>query len=274
MAGFSADWLALREPADHAARSTALTHAVAEALARVAEPGILDLACGTGSNLRYLSNAGTERTRPTASERTRPTLTGRWLLVDHDADLLAWIPQSPDVETRCLDLSTLDDPSVFDGRSLVTASALLDLVSDAWLRALAQRCADGGAAVLFALNYDGRIICTPEDEDDGTIVALVNQHQRTEKGFGPALGPDATDRAVHWFRQHGYEAQRAPSDWTLTPASGELQRELIDGWTQAATEIAPEQARLIDRWRERRLAHLAAGWSHIVVGHEDVAAFR
>src|SRR4051794_32437282 len=126
MAGFSAAWLALREPADHAARSAALTRAVAEALAGVAEPGILDLACGTGSNLRYLRNAGSERTRPPAAfETSRPTLTGRWLLVDHDPDLLARIPPSPDVETRCLDLSTLDDPSIFDGRSLVTGSALL-----------------------------------------------------------------------------------------------------------------------------------------------------
>jgi SAM-dependent methyltransferase len=259
VSSFSAAWLALREPADHAARSAALTRATADALAEEPAPLILDLACGTGSNLRYLTGAVPQ---------------ARWLLVDHDAELLARVPRSADVETRCLDLSALNDPAIFAGRALVTASALLDLVSDQWLRALAERCAEGGAAALFALNYDGRIICTPEDADDGTIVALVNQHQRTEKGFGPAVGPDATDRAVHWFRQHGYEAQRAPSDWALTPASGELQRQLIDGWTQAATEIAPEQARLIDRWRERRLAHLAAGWSHIVVGHEDLAAFR
>jgi hypothetical protein len=259
VSSFSADWLALREPADHAARCAALTQAIAATLADDPAPGILDLASGTGSNFRYLSAALPR---------------GRWLLVDHDADLLARAPQSSDVDTRCHDLSTLDDPSIFAGRALVTASALLDLVSDEWLCALAERCAQAGAAALFALNYDGRIICTPEDPDDGTIVALVNQHQRTDKGFGRAVGPDAADRASHWFLQRDYEIQRAPSDWTLTPASGELQRQLIDGWTQAATEIAPQQARLIDRWRERRLAHLAAGWSHIVVGHEDLAAIK
>jgi hypothetical protein len=256
MSGFSAEWLALRESVDHESRSTALTRLVADALAGDQSPAILDLACGAGSNFRYLSPAIPH---------------GRWLLVDHDADLLARIPPAPDVDTCCLDLSALDDRSIFDGRALVTASALLDLVSDRWLHALAERCADAQAAVLFALNYDGRIICTPEDSDDGMIVALVNQHQRTDKGFGSATGPDAADRASHWFGQHGYQIRRAPSDWALTPASSELQRQLIDGWTQAASEIAPEQTRVIDRWRERRLAHLAAGWSHIVVGHEDVA---
>lgn len=259
MSSFSASWLALREPADHAARSTALTRSVADALAEEPAPAVLDLASGTGSNFRFLSPALPR---------------GRWLLVDHDPELLAHVTADPRVETREMDLSHLDDPSIFDGRALVTASALLDLVSDDWLRALAEQCSRVDAAVLFALNYDGRIICSPEDADDGTIVALVNEHQRTEKGFGPALGPDATERAAHWFSQRGYDVQRAPSDWVLTPASGELQRQLVDGWTQAASAIAPQQARLIDRWRERRLAHIAADWSEITVGHEDFAAFR
>ena len=104
MSSFSADWLALREPADHAARSMALTRAVADALAKVPVPGILDLACGTGSNWRYLIGVFTGPTHP------------HWLLVDHDADLLARVPASDDVETRCVDLSTLDDPSIFADR--------------------------------------------------------------------------------------------------------------------------------------------------------------
>ena len=107
------------------------------------------------------------------------------------------------VETRCLDLSTLDDREIFDGRQLVTASALLDLVSEPWLCALANRCAECGAAALFALSYDGRIACSPEDPDDGAIVSLVNEHQRTDKGFGPALGPDATDAAERCFGDLG-----------------------------------------------------------------------
>jgi hypothetical protein len=258
VAGFSAEWLALREPADHAARSADLTRAVIDLLPDDAR--ILDLAAGTGSNVRYLAAAaGCERTDV--------------LLVDHDPLLLARVPEMAGVETRCLDLSTLDDREIFDGRQLVTASALLDLVSETWLLALANRCAEGGAAVLFALNYDGRIACSPEDPDDGAILSAVNEHQRTDKGFGPALGPDATDRAARCFGDLGYRVQRAPSDWLLTPASGELQRQLIDGWAQAAAAMAPQQIRMIDAWRERRLAHVAAGWSAITVGHEDFAAW-
>jgi hypothetical protein len=276
MAGFSPDWLALREPADHAARSADLTGAILDALPCDRPLRILDLAAGTGSNLRYLVDAGSERTRPTF-EQIRPASETLWsadfLLVDHDPLLLARVPEMAGVETRCMDLSMLDE-TIFEGRDLVTASALLDLVSEPWLRALADRCARSGAAALFALSYDGRIVCTPEDPDDGTVVTLVNQHQRTDKGFGPAVGPDAANVAARCFADLGYRVQRAPSDWLLTPASGPLQRQLIDGWAQAAAGMAPQQIRAIDAWRERRLAHLAAGWSAITVGHEDVAGFR
>jgi hypothetical protein len=260
VASFTAEWLALREPADHAARSIDLTRALLEALARDRPVRVLDLAAGTGSNLRYLAAAA-------GSERME------FLLVDYDPLLLARVPEMAGVETRCQDLSTLDDREIFDGRQLVTASALLDLVSTTWLLALANRCAECGAAALFALSYDGRIACSPEDPDDGAIVSLVNDHQRTDKGFGPALGPDATDRAARCFGDLGYRVQRAPSDWLLTPASGELQRQLIDGWAQAAAAMAPQQMRSIDAWRERRLAHVAAGWSAMTIGHEDFAGW-
>ncbi|MFI5179440.1 MAG: class I SAM-dependent methyltransferase [Vicinamibacterales bacterium] len=254
MAGFSADWLALREPADHAARSLDLARALLDALP--GEGRILDLAGGTGSNLRYLTKVGAGRIR-----------FADCLLVDHDRALLACAPSG--VETRCIDLSSLAECAIVEGRTLVTASALLDLVSEAWLRDLAGRCAAAGAAVLFALTYDGRIVCSPEDPDDATIVELVNEHQLTDKGFGPALGPGATDCAARCFEALGYQVRRAPSDWTLNPALAELQRELIEGWAQAATEMSPERARSIDAWRDRRLAHVAAGWSEILVGHED-----
>ena len=55
METFSADWLALREPADHAARDAGLTGRAAEWLRSLGRPArAIDLACGSGSNVRYL----------------------------------------------------------------------------------------------------------------------------------------------------------------------------------------------------------------------------
>jgi hypothetical protein len=257
MGDFSAEWLALREPVDHVARSEALARDVLSTLG--AAPGILDMACGTGSNFRYLS-------------RQLSLSRADWLLVDHDAALLTRVAPAPNVTIRRHDLQTLDDP-LFAGRVLVTASALLDLVSESWLRLLADRCRRHGAAILFALSYDGRMTCEPVEPEDGMIRDLVNRHQRIDKGFGPALGPDAAALAADVFGELGYRVTSRASDWVLDAASSPtaLTRQLIDGWAAAAAEIAPERSGQIEGWRARRLAHLGAGRSIVTVGHQDLA---
>jgi hypothetical protein len=269
MSTFTADWLALREPADRAARSVRLTRAIAAALPKKTPLNVLDLAAGTGSNMRYLT----------------AHLSGdqQWLLVDHDPALLAQVSARRRTdeaehrfETRQLDLAALGDAGdrdIFEGRALVTAAALLDLVSEAWLRALASRCRARGAAVLFALSYDGRMQCSPADAEDDGIRDLVNQHQRTDKGFGSALGPEATDAAARCFASLGYQVQREPSDWLLSPESDRLQQQLIEGWADAAITMAPERSVSIRDWLARRLAHVANGRSELVVGHEDLVGW-
>src|SRR5512138_1214975 len=170
MSDFQAEWLALREPVDAVSRSLRLTREVAAALPRYRATDVLDLGAGTGANLRFLAG--------------KLPLPQRWLLVDRDRRLLDHAPQA--WPSACLDLrDVVLDPKLFAGRSLVTASALLDLVSDAWLDALVVRCREAGAAVLFALTYDGRIDFAPAELEDEVICGLVNQHQRTDKGFGP-----------------------------------------------------------------------------------------
>ena len=280
-------WLQLREPADAAARSDRLTRTIVDALADRETVQVLDLATGTGSNLRYLA----------------PRLQGRqrWLVIDRDSALLALLPElmsswgtdrhydvdtisgnecvirseqlECQVESRSLDLNSLDDVDIFAGRHLVTASALLDLVSEQWLSALAARCREVGAAALFAMTYNGWSSCSPAEPEDEMIRDLLNRHQKTDKGLGgSAAGPDAAACAARCFADTGYRVWTEPSDWMLGSPEQKLQRRLIDGWAGAATELAPDNASGIARWRARRIAHVDAGRSRIVVGHFDVAA--
>src|SRR5262249_46084993 len=150
---------------------------------------------------------------------------------------------------RCLDLGQAGADEIFAGRHLVTASAFLDLVSKSWLRALAACCRQNKAAALFALTYNGRSHCSPAEPEDDAIRELMNRHQKgNDKGFGPAAGPDAVECADRCFRALGYHVHRESSDWVLTPGMSELQRGLIDGWAEAALEIAPDQAAMIKSW--------------------------
>ena len=287
MADSFSTWLALREPADVAARSADVTRAIVDVLGRHSHLNILDLGSGTGSNVRYL-----------AGYLPAPQ---RWLLVDRDPTLLAEAPARTctwgaargyevttdndvfvirgrqmdcSVETRCLDLGGLADGQIFSGRHLVTASALLDLVSEAWLRSLAWQCRESGAAVLFALTYNGGSRCAPEEPEDEAIRELMNRHQRDRDiGFGPAAGPEATECAARSFAAVGYHVRREASHWVLPPDVRELQRQLIEGWAEAAMEIAPDQAAMVRSWLARRLAHVEANRSRVIVYHEDLAAW-
>ena len=215
MSGFSAAWLELREPYDRRARNAAVIEAVAGALADHSSVSITDLACGTGSTLRALS--------PRIKARQN------WRLTDNDLSLLARTPQSSPpnlhVMTMPVDLNR-DLEAALDGPAdLVTTSALLDLVSDEWLERLAVEAAARRLPVYAALSYDGRIEMTPTDATDSAIVEAVNRHQRTDKGFGPALGPSAAAVAIAQFRALGYSIVQGRSDWTIGTGDREIQQE-------------------------------------------------
>jgi len=106
------------------------------------------------------------------------------------------------------------------------------------------------------------------------VLDLFNRHQKTDKGLGgPAAGPDAAAIAEQCFADTGFRVQGTPSDWDIGPTDRDTQSALIDGWAQAAREIAPRRARTIAAWHARRLAHVNAGRSRIVVGHNDLAAW-
>jgi hypothetical protein len=283
---FTPEWLALREPADAAARSRRVTESVARATSRVQPLHVVDLGSGAGSNLRFLvDHLGVNQ---------------RWTLLDHDPVLLhAARAQTRDwaiarglavsrsssplvirgeqlmlrVDTRYVDLATLAASSVPPDCALVTASALCDLVSAEWIRSLAERCAERRAAALLALTYDGRLVCDPEEPDDALVRDLANAHQRTHREFGPALGADATDWIERCFVARGYRVARDPSDWILSPGADELQRQLIAGWAAAACEMSPSNSDQIRAWERKRLQHVDKQRSQLIVGHQDIGAW-
>jgi hypothetical protein len=285
VSSFNADWLAQREPVDDVSRPQALIQKIVDALPQQEPLDILDVATGTGANVRYLMD------RLPGSQR--------WLLVDNDEGLLEQLPdlmktwgatreyevfESPNgvsmrgpkgtrlLETRRTNIFTLD-PSIFTGRALVTTSALLDLVSDDWLRIFIPRCREANATVLFALSYDGRIKCEPMESEDFTIRDLVNRHQRTDKGFGPSLGPEAVRIAEGYLQRLGYRVRREASDWRISPTMVHLQKEILAGWAEAAVAASPAQASMVEGWHGRRLEHVDQGRSRLIVGHTDLAGW-
>lgn len=268
MSGFSAEWLALREPADHAARADPkLVQWILPVLPLDRPIRVLDLACGAGSNLRCL-----------APQLGRPQ---HWTLVDHDAALLdaaevaiaAWRQQAQPVvieyECRRTDLVTELDALDFAKFDLVTTTALLDLVSEVWLHEVVDKCREARTAVLFALSYDGQMQFHPVHRHDRKILELFNRHQHHDKCFGPALGPQAPMRSRAALTTAGFRIETNLTPWAIEDRR--LQTELIDGIARAAREAGSASSDDIAVWRQQRLAYISTGHSRLVVGHEDIA---
>lgn len=258
MSGFSAAWLALREPHDLRARNRDVLDAVVTAFASHISLNVADIGCGTGSTHRAVS----------------PHLPPgqRWRLYDNDLSLLARVASRADVVTVPLDLSH-DLEGALDGVvDLVATSALLDLVSADWLERFATEIAARRLPVYAALSYDGRISFDPFDPLDSKIIAAVNRHQRTDKGFGPALGFAAAAEAISHFERLGYSVAQATSDWVFGPDDRDIQLETVAGWASAARDIGDLSLGDIASWLVRRREAIAAGHSSIRVGHIDFFA--
>jgi hypothetical protein len=242
------DWLALREPADAAARAVELVAPLRAHLP--AGPLVVrDLGCGTGSMGRWLAPL-----LPAAQH---------WILHDRDEGLLARaahsLPRGVTTETRAGDLTA----APLSGASLVTASALLDLLTADEVETIAA----AGCPALLTLSVVGRVSLSPPDPLDADIAAAFDAHQRRTVAGRRLLGPDAAAVAADAFRRHGARVVTAASPWRLGPDRAELAQEWLRGWVDAALEQRPD---LDGAGYLRR--RLAVADLRIVVGHADLLA--
>src|SRR5688500_6796352 len=161
----SPEWLLLREPADAAARSAELAQRLGRHLASAGRLVIHDLGGGSGAMGRWLA--------------PRLPVPQHWVVHDWDADLLrlaaADVPGPVTVEGRRSDITRLTRGELA-GASLVTASALLDLLTADELARMLVACA--GCPMLLALSVVGRVTLTPEEPLDALMGAAFNSHQR------------------------------------------------------------------------------------------------
>ncbi len=257
----SRGWLALREPADAAARARDLV----EHLPATDRHVIHDLGCGTGAMGRWLA----------------PLLPGpqHWVVHDRDADLLEVAAAEPPgpaadgaavtVEAKHSDLTRLR-PGDLAGATLITASALLDLLTGDELAGLITVCAGAGCPVLLTLSVVGRVDLAPADPLDSRVAAAFDAHQRRTTERGRLLGPDAVAFAVGGFGRLGAEVLVRPSPWRLGASDAGLAAEWFTGWVGAACEQQPELAAETGAYARRRLAEVASGQLAATVDHADL----
>jgi hypothetical protein len=270
-------WLELREPADAAARAPELVERVRTRLTGDARSVIHDLGCGTGSMGRWLA----------------PQLDGpqHWVLYDRDAHLLelsaaAMAEKAADgspvtVETRQRDVGTLASEDLA-GAALVTASALLDILTAEEIGRVAAACAGAACPALLTLSVVGRVEFTDPEPFDIEVMAAFNEHQRRVVAGRRLAGPDAVDVALAAFGRLGVSTIVRPSPWRLGMDGADLMNadlmnvdlttEWFVGWVAAACEQRPDLTEPAAAYARRRLAEVADGRVGVVVHHDDVLA--
>lgn len=258
------EWLELREPADAAARARDLVEHLRQYVPAT-DWVVHDLASGTGSMGRWLA----------------PLLPGRqrWVLHDLDGDLLrlaaAQLPgPAADgapvvVETRRSDVTQLRPDDVADA-TLITASALLDLLTQDELARLVDLCAEAACPVLLSLSVVGRVDVVPADPLDSRVASAFDAHQRRMTVRGRLLGPDAVAAAIEGFRRLGANVLVRPTPWRLGAAEAGLAAEWFAGWVRAAGEQSLDLASATGRYARRRLAEARAGELAVTVQHADL----
>lgn len=262
---YAPEWLELREPADAAARAMELLDPLRIRLANL--PGrsglaIHDLGCGTGSMGRWLAPAWTAPSTGSCTTVTPTSCTSRPSPPRAAAD-----GSRVTVETRRGDVARLT-PDALLGASLVTASALLDVLTREEIETLAAACAGAGCPALLTLSVAGRVEFSTPDPLDDEIAAAFNDHQR----HGGLLGPDAVTVACEAFAAHGATVKVHPSPWRLGPENVGLTAQWLRGWVGAAVEERPALAERAEAYLAARLAACAAGDLHVTVHHSDLLA--
>jgi len=275
MNGFSSEWLALREPADHRAGNPRLRDAVVAAFAGRDELEIVDLGCGAGSNLRALA----------AHLPAGQT----WRLVDNDPLLLeaarralsAWACEVESIEPLLLrkqgrrvkvvfhetNLATFDG-AVLGKADLVTAAALFDLASKEWIERFCAMLAHRRLPLYALLTYDGNERWSPPCFADEAMLHAFHWHQARDKGFGAALGPQASGALQRALQARSYEVATAASPWRLNaPQEADLIAALAEGAAAAVAQTALVPATTVEEWRRARRAALS-----VEIGHVDLFA--
>jgi SAM-dependent methyltransferase len=260
-------WLALREEQDARARSRELALAAAGRIG----PGatvVHDLGSGTGSMMRWLA----------------PVLPGpqTWVLHDWNPALTARAAAAPapldregravTVRSRGGELANLR-PDDLEGASLVTASALIDVLTAEEVQAIVQACSTVGCAVLLSLSVTGEVQLDPADPRDEVVMASFNAHQRRLVNGRRLLGPDGVVVVRDLFREAGWNVRTADTIWRLGERDPDLLERWFEGWLEAALEHRAELRSGCSGYRALRSAHLRAGALSAVVVHADLLAW-
>ena len=200
---------------------------------------------------------------------------------DYDADLLEVAASDrPDlaadgaavsVEPRRSDITQLL-PGDLVGATLITASALLDVLTEDELAGLMTLCADVECPVLLTLSVVGRVELTPADPWTFALAPLSMTINGVRRSGGACSAPTRSASSSTGSQSSVGRCWFGPARGDSVGSEADLAAEWFRGWVDAACEQQTGLAAEIDGYARRRLTQATAGRLGVTVDHADVLA--
>lgn len=281
---FSSSWIEMRQVYDMQARSPLLFEYL-DKLPTTENINLLDLYCGSGSFLVWSIKNNINYKK--------------CVLIDYDIKLLKSIKRNiksviePHLKiqsnTNNLDLLIKNNKEIisnikiikndcnkynkgYDKYQLISFSAVLDLMSKSTINNI-LKIAKSDCALYFSLCFNGKVKWTPSNTMDKYILSFFNNHQRSDKGFGLALGCKSIEYISKLAKSRDLSIKIKESPWQIKNHSEMdkifLNRYILDT-KKSLFHMEGIDRKILKLWYEQKKYEIDNKKISLYVGHNDI----
>tara|TARA_B100000900_G_scaffold154893_1_gene131547 strand:+ start:1629 stop:2501 length:873 start_codon:yes stop_codon:yes gene_type:complete len=159
---------------------------------------------------------------------------------------------------------------------IISYSAALDLMSKSSIIKAIKRV-NNLNAIYFSLCFNGIVKWTPTNTFDKYILSFFNKHQRTDKGFGEALGPESIDFVNRYSIKQGMKVTTKHSPWIINNKTNQdkifMNRYLLD-IKKALFHMEGIDRNILRNWYKDKKRDIEKKSIKLYVGHQDILIYK